>query len=99
MHVYEKQRVPMVCVRWDPIPDCTGWESSTESNQNLLPTRWNKDAVGAWRLDLPIDVEDTSDNKSDGKTGEGGSEIEISDGDGDGDSECSSTTTSSSSSS
>jgi hypothetical protein len=99
VHVYEKQRVPMVCVRWDPIPDCTGWESSTESNQNLLPTRWNKDAVGAWRLDLPIDVEDTSDNKSDGKTGEGGSEIEISDGDGDGDSECSSTTTSSSSSS
>jgi len=53
--------------------------------------------VGAWRLDLPIDVEDTSDNESDGKTGEGGSEIEISDGDGDGDSECSSTTTSSSS--
>jgi hypothetical protein len=99
VHVYEKQRVPMVCVRWDPIPDCTGWESSTESNQKLLPTRWNKDAVGAWRLDLPIDVEDTSDNKSDGKTGEGGSEIEISDGDGDGDSECSSTTTSSSSSS
>ena len=50
--------------------------------------------VGEWRLDLPIDVEDTSDNKSDGKTGEGGSEIEISDGDGD--SECSSTTSTSS---
>ena len=87
-------------MRWDPIPDCTGWESCTELNQKLLPTtRWNKDLVGAWRLDLSTDVEDTSDNKSDGKTGEGGSEIEISDGDGDGDSECSSTTTSSSSSS
>ena len=100
MHVYEEQRVPTVCVRWDPIPDCTGWESSTESNQKLLPTRWNKDVVGAWRLDLPIDVEDTSDNTSDGKTGEGGSEIEISNGDGNGDSnsECSSTTNSSSSS-
>jgi hypothetical protein len=64
----------------------------------LLPNRWNKDVVGAWRLDLPIDVEDTSGNESDGKTGEGGSEIEISNGDGDGDSECSSTTSSSSSS-
>ena len=100
VHVYEEQRVPKVCVRWDPIPDCTSWESSTESNQKLLPTRWNKDVVDAWRLDLPIDVEDTSDNESDGKTGEGGSETEISDGDGNGDgnSECSSTTSSSSSS-
>ena len=100
VHVYEEQRVPTVHVRWDPTPDCTGWESSTESNQKLLPTRWNKDVVGAWRLDLPIDVEDTSDNKSDGKTGEGGSEIEISNGDGNGNgnSECSSTTNSSSSS-
>jgi hypothetical protein len=34
VHVYEKQQVPMIRVRWDPIPDCTGWESSTESNQN-----------------------------------------------------------------
>ena len=64
----------------------------------LAETRQNKDVVGAWRLDLPIDVENTSDNESDGKTGEGGSEIEISDGDGDGDSECSSTTSTSSSS-
>ena len=35
VHVYEEQRVPMVCVRWDPIPDCTGWECSTESNQTI----------------------------------------------------------------
>jgi hypothetical protein len=34
--------------------------------------------VGAWRLDLlPIDVEDTSDNESDRKTGEGGSEMRL----------------------
>ena len=90
MHVYKDQRVPMVCVRWDPIPDCTGWESSTESNQKLLPTRWNKDVVGAWRLDLPIDVEDTSDKESDEKISDGY-------GDGDDDSECSSITSSSSS--
>ena len=51
VHVYKDQWVPMVRVRWDPTPDCTGWESSTESNQKLLPTRWNKNVVGAWRLD------------------------------------------------
>jgi hypothetical protein len=51
VHVYEEQRVPTVCMQWDPIPDCTGWETHTESNQKLLPTRWNKDVVGAWRLD------------------------------------------------
>ena len=33
VHVYKDQRVPMVRVHWDPIPDCSGWESSTESNQ------------------------------------------------------------------
>ena len=33
-----------------------------------LPTKWNKDVVGAWRLDLPIDIEDTTDNESDGKS-------------------------------
>jgi hypothetical protein len=68
VHVYEEQRVPTVCVCWDPIPDCTGWETATESNQKLLPTKWNKDVVGAWRLDLPIDIEDTTDNESDGKS-------------------------------
>ncbi len=68
VHVYEEQRVPTVCVCWDPIPDCTGWETATESNQKLLPTKWNKDVVGAWKLDLPIDIEDTTDNESDGKS-------------------------------
>jgi hypothetical protein len=33
--------------------------------------------VGAWRLDLPIDIEDTTDNESDGKTCKGDSEVEI----------------------
>ena len=38
----------------------------------LLPSKWNKDEEGAWRLDLPVDIEDTYDegckdeiNKSD----------------------------------
>jgi hypothetical protein len=40
----------------------------TESNQKLLPTRRNKDEVGAWRLDLSMDIEYTTDNESDGKS-------------------------------
>ncbi len=39
-------------VHWDPIPDCTGWEMSQETNQILLPSKWNKDVNGAWRMDL-----------------------------------------------
>ena len=40
----------------------------------LLPTKWNKKKEGAWRMDLPVDIEDTYDdggedeiNKSDPK--------------------------------
>jgi hypothetical protein len=58
-----------------------------------LPTKWNKDVVGAWRLDLPIDIKDT-DNESDGETSKGDSEVEMSDDDRDGSSssDCISTT-------
>jgi hypothetical protein len=45
-----------------------GEEPHTELNQKLLPTRWNKDVVGALRLDLPIDIENTTDDESDGKS-------------------------------
>jgi hypothetical protein len=51
------------------VRDSKGEETNTESNQKLLPTRWNKDAVCAWRLDLlSIDVENTADNESHGKS-------------------------------
>ncbi len=28
----------------------------------LLPTKWNKDNKGAWRIHLPVDIEDTYDD-------------------------------------
>ena len=28
----------------------------------LSPTKWNKDNKGAWRMDLPVDIEDTYDD-------------------------------------
>ncbi len=28
-----------------------------------LPTKWNKDNKGAWRMYLPVDIEDTYDDR------------------------------------
>ena len=28
----------------------------------LSPTKWNKDNKGAWRMDLPVDIDDTYDD-------------------------------------
>jgi len=65
---------PTVRVLWDEIPDRTGWETSQETDVIPLPTKWNKNKEGAWRMDLPVDIEDTYDdgggdkiNKSDPK--------------------------------
>ena len=57
---------PTVRVLWDAIPDCTGWETSQEAKVILLPTKWNKDTEGAWRMDIPIDI-DSSDDECDDK--------------------------------
>ena len=52
-------------VEWDPAPDIEGFEESTESEQVLLPSKWNKDKIdGAWRMDVDIDVEDKIDDES-----------------------------------
>ena len=45
-----------------PHPDCSGWETSQEGDCVLLPKKWNKDNKGAWRMDLPVDIEDTYDD-------------------------------------
>ena len=60
---------PTVRVLWDAIPDCTGWETSQEAEVILLPTKWNKDKEGAWRMDIPIDI-DGSDDEYDDKNNE-----------------------------
>jgi hypothetical protein len=52
-----------VKVLWDGIPDCAGWENPTEDLHLLLPSKWNKDIVGAWRMDLAIEFYDTSDDE------------------------------------
>jgi len=52
-----------VKVLWDGIPDCADWENPTEGLQPLLLSKWNKDIVGAWRMDLAVEFHDTSDEE------------------------------------
>jgi hypothetical protein len=46
---------PTVVVCWDPMPDLEGKENSIEETQQELPRhKWNKDVVGAWRMDVNV---------------------------------------------
>ena len=65
----EKKNTVKVC--WDPIPDCAGWETSQETLQKLPPAKWNKNVDGAWRMDLPIEFNDTSDEEEEEEEDEG----------------------------
>ena len=74
--VYEKKNAVKVC--WNPIPDCAGWETSQETVQKLPRSKWNKNVDGAWRMDLSIELYDTSDKEI---TKTKGMELKICDGD------------------
>ena len=54
--VYEESRDPIVCVNWDPCPDIEGSEEGGELDQKLLPSLWNKNVKGAWRMDVDIAI-------------------------------------------
>ncbi len=59
-----------------------------ETDQILRPSKWNNDVNGAWRMDLPIDIEDTThSDESEDDAIEFGSAIDMSDS---GESQCSS---------
>ncbi len=34
-----------------------GWETPQETHVILLPTKWNKDTEGAWRMDISVKIE------------------------------------------
>ena len=59
--MYEERRQPTVRVLWDPMPDIEGCDEAEESDQTLLPSKWNKDVSGAWRFDVDIDLAVTED--------------------------------------
>lgn len=75
-------------VLWDGIPDCADWENPTEGLQPLLLSKWNKDIVGAWRMDLAVEFHDTSDeedtdNEDEGEGNVSEDKMEMSDSDSD----------------
>ena len=61
LEVCENVSVPKVKVAWDPAPDIAGSEEGEVSEKVLLPSLWNKDVDGAWRLDIDcFEDEDTA---------------------------------------
>ncbi len=73
------QKKPTVRVLWDEMPDCPGWETSQETDVILLPTKWNKDKEGAWRMDLPVDIEDTYDDGCEDEINKSDTQVETRD--------------------
>ena len=59
MEVYNNQPKPQVKIMWDPAPDIEGSKEGEERDQILLPSLWNKNVDGAWRMDVDIFVEDS----------------------------------------
>ena len=52
-------------VNWDGMPDVEGWEESRESAQRLLPSLYNKDKKGAWRMDVNVELCEAYDSDND----------------------------------
>ena len=63
--VIESAKTPRVKVLWDIVPLLKGWDKEkTEGEQVLLPSLWNKNKVGAWRMDIDIVVSQDDDEES-----------------------------------
>ena len=65
--VLKKTEKPTVVVDWDELSDVGGEAgAAVRGEQVLLPSLWNKDKKGSWRLDVGIKVygEDDDENGS-----------------------------------
>ena len=54
--VLKDSRQQLVIVNWDGMPEVKCWEDSRESAQRLLPSLYNKDKQGAWRMDVNVEL-------------------------------------------
>jgi hypothetical protein len=53
-----------VLVSWDAMPDVGGYEDKrTVSKQVLLPRKWNKNTVNAWRMDVNIEMHEIGNDE------------------------------------
>ena len=64
-YVLKYSRQPLVIVNWDGMPDVKGWEDSRESAQWLLPSLYNKDKEGEWRMDVNVELCEAYDSDND----------------------------------
>ena len=65
LEVLIEKKKPTVFVHWDPMPDVEGKENSNEeTEQVLLPSKWNKNVEGAWRMDINVHVGNVVKNDS-----------------------------------
>ena len=63
--VLKDSRQPFVIVIWDGMPDVKGWYDSHESAQQLLPSLYNKDKEGAWRMNVNVELCEAYDSDKD----------------------------------
>ena len=57
IRVYEGRKQPTVDVIWDKVEGV--YEAHTTKAQVLLPSKWNKERKGGWRMDVDIDDSDS----------------------------------------
>ena len=83
--VLKKTEKPTVMVDWDELLDVEGEAGAAgRGDQVLLPSLWNRDKKGSWRLDVTIKVHGEAGDENDGKGMEccNYSEVDVSDNDG-----------------
>ena len=52
-------------VNWYGMSDVKVWEDSCESSQQLLPSLYNKDKEGAWRMGVNVELFEAYDIEND----------------------------------
>ena len=57
IRVYEGRKQPTVEVIWDKMEGV--YDAHTTKSQVLLPSKWNKERKGGWRMDVDIDDSDS----------------------------------------
>ena len=65
LEVLSNKSRPTVNVLWDVMPDVDEYANKTEEVVELLPSKWNKDCDGAWRMDIDLAIGDEEDNLDD----------------------------------
>ena len=56
LRAYEGRNQPTVRVLWYPMPDVGGYEEAREGDQALFSTKWKKDKVNSWRMDIDVNI-------------------------------------------